>query len=305
MSAVLNEPAQQLTFFNLPYGSSATETQLDLPKLNFPNWKQLTSDLIKAEASSQWLIGDSLLYGKREFGEHYAKAIDPETMKRSDPSTIKGYLWVSECVPPRVRRTSLRWSHHKEIAKFTPEEQDVWLGRAEELGWTVRELRANIRLLAEDKEETSDLQVLQDPDVRQFFTDHIEILKERLAKVPENAPFAANLIHGQIGQAQWQLDRTEGEEAARVMEAIDEGWQTGTEIFNWLQARSYFMREQELGVRLAWMCEEKRLREVQQGGRKENQRGDLTSIYVRYEARTGDAFTVLRGVNRYDSGEDE
>lgn len=314
MSATLEAATQsveQIHLFNLPFGSKATETQLELPKkLKFKVWEEMTAGLIKAEESSQWLIGDSLLYGRQTFGEDYAQVIDVHKLKRTDEATLRGYMWVSEKVPSVLRRTRLRWYHHKEVAALDHKLQAAWLERAETLKWTVRELRSNIKEVQDaaeddDVETSSDLDVLQDPLVRQFFTDHIEMLKKRLDAIPPNAPFAHNLVHGQIGQAQWQLDRTEKEEAARVMEAIDEGWQIGTEIFNWLQKRSYFMREPELKHRLVAMCDLKRLREVKQGGRKDNQRGDLTSMYVRYDAATGDAFSISKGNGLYDSGEKE
>jgi hypothetical protein len=311
MSAAIAESpkAEVLAILNLPLGAEATEVELKLPKkIPFDVWENLTTGLITAEGSSQWLIGDSLVHGRAIFGEEYAQVIDVKNLVRVDESAIRAYIWVSESVPAVLRKTRLRWSHHKEVAKLSYEEQKAWLERAEELGWTVRELRANIRLVADDTEDEAaepDLQVLQDPLVRQFFEEHIETLKRRLDTIPPNAPFAHNMVHAQIGHAQWQLDRTVAEERARVMEAIDEGWQVGTEIFNWLQRRSYFMREPDLQLRLADMCDSKKLREVKQGGRKENQRGDLTSIYVEYNARTGDAYSAPRGNNIYAMGDPE
>lgn len=315
MSAVLKHKTcsspEIIGVLNLPSGAVATTVQLQLPNnLPYQEWDDFTAGLITAESSSPWLIGDSLLHGRKTYGEDYAQVIDVSKLKQ-DEATLRGYLWVSEKVAPVLRRTSLRWYHHKEVARLDPVLQKAWLDKAEEFKWTVRELRSNIRLVAEEAEaeqtteEERDLHVLQDPAVRKFFEDHIALLKRELDDIPPNAPFAHNMIHAQIGQAQWQLDRTVAEERARVMEAIDEGWQVGTEILNWLQRRCYFMREPDLRLRLHEMCDNKKLREVKQGGRKETQRGDLTSIFVRYDARTGDAFSVPRGNSIYDSGETE
>lgn len=302
--------AEQIHLFKLPVGGSANSVQLKLPrKLKYEEWERVTIDLIITEGSTQWLVGDSLLYGREAFGEMWAQVIDVEKLKRTDESTIRGYLWVSENVPPVLRRTNLRWYHHKEVAKLSHREQAAWLERAETLGWTVRELRANIRSVADDadqeQEAASELEVLQDPAVRQFLEEHKEALKARREAVPAGVPSVLNMIDAQIGHTQWQLDRTPGEEAARVMDAIDEGWQIGAEIFNWLQKRSYFMRESELRERLAWMCDEntKKLREVKQGGKKDNQRGDLTSMYVKYDSRTGDAYIDPRANSIYSQGE--
>lgn len=306
----VSNTAEQIHLFNLPPGSEATEVQLKLPKkLRYDEWEQVTDGLIKAESSSQWLIGDSLLYGRERFGEQYAQVIDVQKLKRTDEATIRGYLWVSENVKPDNRRVGLRWYHHKEVAKFDPEIQAAWLERAETLKWTVRELRQHIRELEDDANETvleeAEIDVLQEPEVRAFITNLQGLLKAERSNVPAGVPSVLNMIDAQIGQAQWQLDRTPNEEAARVLEAIDEGWQVGSEIFNWLQKRSYFMREPELQTRLIWMCDNRKLREVKQGGKKDNQRGDLTSMYVRHDARTGDAFTVHKGTSLYESGENE
>lgn len=308
MSTAVHSPKpENLSLFNLPPGSKATETELALPaKLKFEKWEEVTDGLIKAESSSQWLIGDALLYGRDKFGEAFAQVIDVQKLKRTDEATIRGYLWVSEKVKPVLRRTNLRWYHHKEVAKLEPEIQDKWLGLAETNGWTVRELRANIRSVEEDAEgddETPELLVLQEPTVRQFLEDYKSVLGTARNSAP-NVASILNMIDAHLGHAQWQLDRTDKEESVVILEAIDEGWQCGQEIFNWMQKRSYFMREPELQTRLAWMCENKKLREVKQGGRKDNQRGDLTSMYVRYDARTGEAFMASRSNSIYAMGDD-
>jgi len=49
----------------------------------------------------------------------------------------------------------------------------------------------------------------------------------------------------------------------------------------------------------------KKLAVVDQGGRKDTQRGDLGDLYALYEQSTGDSANVSRGQSRYDSGERE
>jgi hypothetical protein len=309
VAEIYNVP-QQINLGFLPSGSEATEVALKLPKkMKYEDWESAIHQLIAAGASSSWLIGDGLAQGESWFGEDYAQAFDPEKLKRIDVDTLRNYQWVSENVAVVRRRTNLSWSHHQEIAAMKPNEQEYWLNLAELNKWSRNELRREVKRDRDTKPELEkELALLQDPVVRKWIEDYRDSLKARLEFVPEGAPFLHNMIHGQIGQAQWQLDRTASEESERVLDAIDEGWQIGTEIFNWLQKRSYFMREPELRARLIWMCEqdrprEKRLREVKQGGRKDNQRGDLTSMYVKYGSNTGDAFIVAKGSNLYDSGE--
>ena len=155
------------------------------------------------------------------------------------------------------------------------------------------------------KPHVSEQKILASPETRSFLTSMIETWKDRLNHVPDNAPFIQNLLQGQIGQIQWQLDRTPETEASEIVTAIEEGWQTGTEIYQWLQDRSYFMREPEMRARLVVMCDMRIIYEVKQGGRKDNQRGDLTSIYKKFGDRTGDAFTSAKGNSIYDMGDPE
>lgn len=311
MSAVLAEvrnAPEQINLGYLPPGSEATEIGLKLPKMKYEKWEAAIHQLIATGASSAWLIGDGLSLGESWFGEDYAQAFDPDKMKRIDVDTLRNFQWVAEKVPVVRRRTKLSWSHHQEVAAMMADGQDYWLDLAERNGWSRNELRREIKRDkdAGQPEPEKELSLLQDPAVRKWVEDYRDSIKAHLDFVPEGAPFLNNMIHGHIGQAQWQLDRTASEEAERVLEAIDEGWQIGYEIFNWLQKRSYFMREPEFRARLIWMCdkENKKLREVKQGGRKDNQRGDLTSMYVRYDAPTGDAFSVSKGNSLYNN-EDE
>lgn len=311
MSAVLaivpNIVPEQIMLGFLPSGSEATEIGLKLPRMKYEKWEAAIHQLIAAGASSAWLIGDGLAQGEAWFGEEYAQAFDPDKLRRIDVDTLRNYQWVAQKVPFVRRRTNLSWSHHQEVAAMDADDQSYWLTLAEGNGWSRNELRREVRRDkdAGQPEPEKELTLLQDPSVRKWIEDYRDSIKSRLESVPEGAPFLNNMLHGQIGQAQWQLDRTASEESERVLEAIDEGWQVGYEIFNWLQKRSYFMREPELRARLIWMCDlaNKKLREVKQGGRKDNQRGDLTSMYVKYDSPTGDAFLSARNNSIYEQGE--
>lgn len=297
------------------FPSWCKRTQIDLSikgRVRFDDWEALKSQLTGAEKGAPWWIGDWLVFGEEHFGEEYAQVIDPDDEEKRETKQISGetlrvYGWVAAKVSRVRRRTNLSWGHHREVAPQEPELQTAWLALAEQEGWSVHALRKAIKnaTVEQPDEVVDELLVLQDPEVRRFLENYKSILREQRDVIPGAAPFLANMVDAQIGHAQWQLDRTVGEEAARILEAIDEGWQVGQEILNWLQQRSYFIREPELQTRLVYMVENKKLREVKQGGRKDNQRGDLTSMYVRYDARTGDAFSVHKGNSNYESGEDD
>jgi len=58
---------------------------------------------------------------------------------------LRNYKWVANNVELSLRKDNLTWSHHNEVAKLEPEEQEYWLNEAVEQGYTVRGLREAIR----------------------------------------------------------------------------------------------------------------------------------------------------------------
>jgi len=142
---VTREPHGLLKGKALPTPEDATygPTSLTLREgLSWERWVEIGNTLQQMEKSVNWWVGDWLQYGERTYGEKYTQAVEATGMKAQ---TLMNYAWVASKVNLCVRRDSLSWSHHKEVASLPEPKQAQWLDTAEaehlgsdELGWRVR-----------------------------------------------------------------------------------------------------------------------------------------------------------------------
>lgn len=110
--------------------------------LDFDTWLSLSRVLESVHSASLWWWGDYLAFGESHYGEKYAAAVDPSGY---DVQTLMDAVWVAQKIEFSRRRENLTWSHHREVAALSPEEQDKWLTEAEVNHWSRRELRRRIR----------------------------------------------------------------------------------------------------------------------------------------------------------------
>lgn len=96
---------------------------------------------IVGDATKFWR-GDLLVYAQRNFGEMYSQLVDDSDYAFQ---TLKDEMWVSNSVAPATRRAELSWSHHREVAALTRQEQIKWLALAVEQKLTQQTLRSLIR----------------------------------------------------------------------------------------------------------------------------------------------------------------
>jgi hypothetical protein len=111
----------------------------DLP---LDSWKQVGERIFVICESSAWWIGDWLLFGKSKYPDRYRQAIEETSL---DYQTLRNYAWVAGRFSVSRRRDKLSFQHHVEVASLQPDEQDLWLDRAEKFGWSRNELRAKLR----------------------------------------------------------------------------------------------------------------------------------------------------------------
>ena len=116
--------------------------------ITIDEWKDLGQKLKLVEGSVQFWIGDWARYGdKRGFTGKYT---DPKVYDELEELTglsrqaIKDSKWVAENVSS-LRKDDLTFNHHKEVAKLTPEKQEIFLKRASEEKLSVRNLREEVR----------------------------------------------------------------------------------------------------------------------------------------------------------------
>lgn len=109
----------------------------------FEVWEAVTTQLISAEKSIRWWIGDTLRYGENRYGEKYTQAIE------ESPYTY-GTLANSVYVANKYEDVSLRnekasFSFHEIAAPLEPKERFELLDKASTQGWTAKQLREEVR----------------------------------------------------------------------------------------------------------------------------------------------------------------
>lgn len=105
--------------------------------MSWEQWEMLGKALQQMGASLPWWVGDWLNFGEYSWGEMYAQAIEITGLSES---VLQNYKWVADKIPPERRRPSLSWSIHRVVAPFMLDDQERWLGEAQDAGYTVNEL---------------------------------------------------------------------------------------------------------------------------------------------------------------------
>src|SRR5215813_6870006 len=124
--------------------------------LPFAAWLAVGAQLAAVAASSAWCLGDWLIYGQAAYASRYRDAIDRTGLEYQ---TLRNYAWVAGRFELSRRRDTLSFGHHAELAALPGAEQDFWLRKAEEFGWSTMRLRHEVRSsLAERAEEPAGLE---------------------------------------------------------------------------------------------------------------------------------------------------
>jgi hypothetical protein len=125
--------------------------------LSFDDWSQTGRQLSNMLDSSSWCLGDWLVYGMRHYGDRYQQAIQATGLRYQ---TLRNYFWVANQFPLERRHHRLTFQHHAEVASLSPGEQDSLLERAEQLRWTTKQLRAEVKNERADGDCAPDAAVL-------------------------------------------------------------------------------------------------------------------------------------------------
>ncbi|HEV3377905.1 MAG TPA: LmbU family transcriptional regulator [Thermoleophilaceae bacterium] len=91
---------------------------------------------------SGWWIGDWVRYGSVRYGDRYTAA---SRVTGYDIQSLMNMAYVASRFDASRRRRGLSFSHHAEVAGLAPEDQELWLDRAEAGNLSVRALRAELR----------------------------------------------------------------------------------------------------------------------------------------------------------------
>lgn len=287
-----------------------TPVSLTIPNgMKFERWQELGVALRAAGKGVQFWIGDWIRYGEHEYGEKYSQAIE---VTGREAATLQNWVYVAENVHSSRRREldKVDFSTHAEVASLPPAEQERILAHAEAEDATVKQVRKEVhRTKRKLGQEKTEIEVLQTPAVREWLTSYKTVIEGFEATRPREASFLRNMTDAHAGQTLWQLERTVEGDCAAILDMFDgeDGvfCATDCDIFNWLQAHGYFMRDPELDDRLERMIQTKDLKREKQGGKKDTQRGDMVEVYMLYNARTGDAFNEAHANSIYSQGDED
>jgi len=111
-------------------------------RLPFEAWLGVGAQLAAVASASAWCLGDWLAYGQAAYGGQYREAVARTGL---DYQTLRNYAWVAGRFELSRRRDTLSFGHHAEVAALPAPEQDFWLRKAEQFGWSVRRLRREVR----------------------------------------------------------------------------------------------------------------------------------------------------------------
>ncbi len=123
--------------------ASRYELEID-DNLSMKEWKNNLRILRVVNDAVQFWIGDLINFGREKYGIGYVH----ESMEKFEyeKQTLKDYRWVAEKVQPSLRKDTLSFSHHKEVAFLeTDDEKKSWLDIASNKNLSVRDLRKEIR----------------------------------------------------------------------------------------------------------------------------------------------------------------
>ena len=104
-------------------------------------WGAYVMALTETGEALQFILGDALRWGEETYGQECYQYLDQ--LGYVD-GTYANWKWVAGRVKRSLRNENLTFSHHVAVAPEEPEKQKEWLDRAEEEGWSSRQLRKKI-----------------------------------------------------------------------------------------------------------------------------------------------------------------
>jgi len=139
VSAVERRQQGAKLWLDLETAGAITPVSLTLPDgVSYDKCESLAAMFGGLKRTTSFLIGDLLLYAKREHGEAYAQLAEATKLAAQTISNLES---VCNRVPPSVRREMVPFHVHAEVAALEPKQQDKWLKLVEKNNWTRQQLR--------------------------------------------------------------------------------------------------------------------------------------------------------------------
>lgn len=96
----------------------------------------------------QWWVGDLLVFAEAHFGDDFAQLAVSTGL--SEQALLRR-MYVCREVPRNRRRAGLPFSVHMVVASLNGREQERWLKKAEDGGWSAQELRSRMKAARKDE----------------------------------------------------------------------------------------------------------------------------------------------------------
>lgn len=110
--------------------------------MSLQRWLRIGEQISVISNASAWWIGDWLAYGEQAYPDRYRDAMAQLSLQYQ---TLRNYAWVARKFPTSRRQDGLSFQHHFEVASLPQADQDLWLQRAKQFGWSKMELRRQIK----------------------------------------------------------------------------------------------------------------------------------------------------------------
>lgn len=117
--------------------------------LTCAEYDQLFQTVTSMHCSASWLLGDTLAFGERRWGNQFVASRYEEAARRAGCSIghLRNIVSVCRAIPQEKRHAGLSFSHHLEVRFATndPERMEAILTAAEADGVSVKALRKTLR----------------------------------------------------------------------------------------------------------------------------------------------------------------
>ena len=142
--------------------------------LTYEKWEQIGNTLQTINGSLNWWIGDWLNVGEERYGDTYVQAINATD---ASVESLKKYKAVSSRIPFSIRKESLSWSHHLNVAYLPEDERSVLLMIANKYGLSSRELKELAIKDAEDRRSVIDSFLANEHTPHATYDDLLSVLE--------------------------------------------------------------------------------------------------------------------------------
>ena len=123
--------------------SRSADTREGIPP-TIQGWQAALAFASAAEESAAYWIGDLLVYADTR-GEWREKMDQAKTATKLAEQTLHNYTTIARKVKGRARMLAPSSTHARVVTRFDPAEQESWLEKARDEGWTASELNKAIR----------------------------------------------------------------------------------------------------------------------------------------------------------------